>query len=55
MAKSSKNGAPATTTGKYEVGSANRSSPSEDITFSSVILRALANRPANEDRIRGMT
>jgi len=28
--------------------------PSENITFSSVILRALDARPANEDRIRGM-
>ncbi len=28
--------------------------PSENITFSSVILRALDNRPPNEDQIRGM-
>jgi len=34
--------------------SANVFYPSENITFSSVILRALENRPQNEDKIRGV-
>ena len=35
--------------------SANINYPSADITFSSVILRALENRPQNEDQIRGLS
>lgn len=35
-------------------GSANHLYPSADITLSQVILRALENRPQNEDRIRGV-
>lgn len=48
-------GAPSTTTAKYEVRSADKHSPSQDITFSSVILRALDARPQNEDKIRGFS
>ena len=55
-------GAPATSTAKQGVGSAKQDYSSRSIkvgssqsaTFSGVILRALDNRPQNEDRLRGM-
>lgn len=44
MTASEQNGAPSTATTKKQVGSADHQSPSEDMTFSSAILRALAIR-----------
>lgn len=52
-------GAPVTSTAKQGGGSANMNYSSGSIkvsslTFSGVILRALDNRPQNEDRLRGI-
>lgn len=47
-------GAPLPKTSTSPGKSANVLYHSADITFSSVILRALDNRPTNEDRIRGV-
>lgn len=46
--------APATPTTKHGSKSAKYPHSSSDITFSGVILRALAARPDNEDQIRGV-
>ncbi len=59
MTSEESNGAPPTHAAKQSVGSAKMSYSSRSIkvsslTFSGVILRALANRPQNEDRLRGI-